>query len=182
MKRRIKGKSNQWEFWHYRWANDVPLTESENALRVNWLEVTITEKEGRVRYHNSFVTDWKVGEKNVAGLVSAARSRWKIEKESNNALKTKGYHLEHNFGHGKQHLSSLLATMNLLAFALHALLEVADGTYRLLRAKIGARRTFCDHIRTLTTYLDFESWSHLMDFMMKRLEIGPCAAQKTEIL
>jgi hypothetical protein len=30
------------------------------------------------------------------------------------ASQTKGYHLEHNFGHGKKHLSSLLATMNLL--------------------------------------------------------------------
>lgn len=178
MKQRIKGKSNQWEFWHYRWANDVPLTEGENALRVNWLEVTITDKEGQVLYGNSFITDWQVGQENVAGLVSAARSRWKIENESNNVLKTKGYHLKHNFGHGKQHLSSLLATMNLLAFGLHTLLEITDGAYRLLRAKIGARRTFFDHIRTLTTYLDFENWCHLMDFMMRGLEIGPYAAQK----
>ncbi len=179
MELRIKGKSNRWEFWHYRWANDVPLTESEGALRVNWLEVTVTDNEGQALYHNSFITDWKVGEKNVVGLVSAARARWKIENESNNVLKTKGYHLEHNFGHGKQHLSSLLATMNLLAFGLHTLLEITDEAYQLLRAKIGARRTFFDHIRTLTTYLDFENWSHLMDFMMKGLEIGPYAAQKS---
>jgi hypothetical protein len=173
MTQRIKGKGNQWEHWHYRWANDVPLTEGENALTVNWLEVTITNKAGEVLYRNSFITDWEVGEKNVVGLVSGARARWKIENESNNVLKTKGYHLEHNFGHGKEHLSSLLATMNLLAFGLHTLLEITDDTYRMLRAKIGARRTFFDHIRTLTTYLDFESWSHLMDFMMRGLKIGP---------
>jgi hypothetical protein len=95
------------------------------------------------------------------------------------ASQTKGYHLEHNFGHGKKHLSSLLATMNLLAFGLHTLLEITDESYRLLRAKIGARRTFFDHIRTLITYLDFANWSHFMDFMRKGLKIGPHTAKKS---
>jgi len=63
--------------------------------------------------------------------------------------------------------------MNLLAFGLHTLLEITDEAYRLLRGKIGARRTFFDHLRTLTTYLDFASWEHLMDFMMRGLKVGP---------
>jgi hypothetical protein len=157
----------------------VPLTEGEDALQVNWLEVTNTDNEGKVLYRNPFITDWKIGAENVVGLVAAARARWKIENESNKMLKTKGYHLEHNFGHGKKHLRSLLATMNLLAFGLHTLLEITDESYRLLRAKIGARRTFFDHNRMLTTYLDFANWSHLMDFMMKGSEIGPYTAKKS---
>ncbi len=116
---------------------------------------------------------------NVAGLVSAGRARWKIENENNNVLKTKGYHLEHNFGHGQEHLSSLLATMNLLAFALHTFLELADDDYRLIRGKVGARRTFFEHLRALTTYLPFDHWRHLMDFMMRGLEIGPPAPVKS---
>jgi hypothetical protein len=87
---------------------------------------------GVVRYRNSFITDWKISADNVAGLVAAGRVRWKIDNESNDVLKTKGYHLEHNFGHGKN-LSSLLATMNLLAFGLHTLLELADTSCRLIR-------------------------------------------------
>ena len=55
-------------------------------------------------------------------------------------LKTKGYHLEHNFGHGKEQLSSLRATLNLLAFALHTFLELADADYQLIRTTVGARR------------------------------------------
>jgi len=31
-------------------------------------------------------------------------------------LKNNGYHLAHNFGHGKKHLTQVLASMNLLAF------------------------------------------------------------------
>jgi hypothetical protein len=56
LKQRVKGKSNRWEHWHDRWANDVPLTESENALRVNclekaetrWLELFLSPATGRL--------------------------------------------------------------------------------------------------------------------------------------
>ena len=137
LKLRLKGKSNRWEHYEYRWANGVPLTDSDDALKVNWCQLTVTDSAGAVRYRNSFITDWAISEANVAGMVAAGRARWKIENESNNVLKNRGYHLEHNFGHGKKHLSSLLATMNLLAFGLHTLLELVDGSYRLIRATLG---------------------------------------------
>lgn len=179
LKARVKGASNQWEFHHYRWANGVPLTDSANALPVNWCELTITNLKGQILYHNSFITDWEISSGNISGLVSAARSRWKIENENNNVLKNHGYHLEHNFGHGKKHLSSLLATMNMLAFALHTLLDVADESYRMIRAEVGPRRRFFQHLEALTTYMHFASWEALMDFMMKGLEIGPYAVEKS---
>jgi len=179
LKLRVKGKSNRWEHHLYRWANGVPLTDSDDALKVNWCEVMITDAEGAVLFRNGFITDWKITAENVAGLVSAGRARWKIENENNNVLKTKGYHLEHNFGHGKEHLSSLLLTMNLLAFCLHTLLELTDTSYRLIRSTVGARRKFFQHLEALTTYLYFETWERLMDFMMRGLEIGPYAPQKS---
>ena len=176
---RTKGKSKHWERHVYRWAHAVPLTDSDDALKVNWCDVTVTDDAGKTLYHNAWITDWKITADNVAGLVSAGRARWKIENENNNVLKTKGYHLEHNFGHGQEHLSSLLATMNLLAFALHTFLELADADYQLIRAKVGARRTFFEHLRALTTYLHFDNWACLMDFMMRGLEIGPPALAKS---
>jgi len=150
LKLRVKGQGNRWEHHQYRWANHVPLTDSDEALQVNWCELTITNGQGETLYRNGFITDWEITAENVSGLVAAARARWKIENENNNVLKTKGYHLEHNFGHGKQHLSSLLMTMNLLAFALHTLLEVTDPSYRLVRAAVGARRKFFQHLEALT--------------------------------
>jgi hypothetical protein len=39
-----------------------------------------------------------------------------VENEGNNVLKTKGYHFEHNFGHGEENLSTLLLTLLLFAF------------------------------------------------------------------
>jgi len=178
-KLKVKGKSNRWEQHHYRWANGVPLTDSDAALKVNWCDVTVTDDAGKILYRNAFITDWQISAGNVAGLVAAGRARWKIENENNNVLKNRGYHLEHNFGHGKKHLSSLLLTMNLLAFGLHTLLELTDESYRLIRTTVGARRKFFTHLEALTTYLYFETWERLMDFMMRGLEIGPYAVQKS---
>ena len=101
MKRRVKNKKNHWEQHTYRYANNVPLAEGEGALRANWCEVTITRK-GKQTYHNAFITDWNITDKNVAGIVAAGRARWKIENENNNTLKRRGYHLKHNFGHGER--------------------------------------------------------------------------------
>ncbi len=69
--------------------------------------------------------------------------------------------------------------MNLLAFALHTLLELTDDSYRLIRATVGARRKFFAHLEALTTYHHFESWERLMDFMLRGLELGPYALQKS---
>jgi len=178
LKLRVKGKGNRWEHHQYRWAKAVPLTDGDDALKVNWCEVTVTNGAGEVLYRNAYITDWEITADNVAGLVAAGRARWKIENENNNVLKTKGYHLEHNFGHGKQHLASLLLTMNLLAFGFHTLLEVTDASYRLVRSAVGARRKFFQHLEALTAYWYFESWERLMDFMMQGQEVGPYAPQK----
>ena len=50
---------------------------------------------------------------------------------------------------------------------------------RLIRATVGARRKFFQHLEALTTYLYFETWERLMDFMLRGLEIGPDAVQKS---
>ena len=178
-KLKVKGKGNRWEHHCYRWANGVPLTDSDEALNVNWGDVTVTDDAGKILYRNAFITDWNISADNVAGLVAAGRARWKIENENNNVLKHRGYHLEHNFGHGKEHLASLLLTLNLLAFALHTLLELTDDSYRLIRATVGAHRKFFTHLEALTTYLYFETWERLMDFMLRGLEIGPYAVEKS---
>lgn len=155
----------------YRFINQVPLRDGEDALQVNWFELTTTLENGKVVYKNSFTTNYKVTRNNVKELVKAGRARWKIENENNNILKTKGYHLEHNFGHGKEHLSSLLLTFNILAFLFHTLLEMMDDRYRMIREELPTRKTFFDDIRALSRYICFDSWEHMLRFMMIGLEI-----------
>jgi hypothetical protein len=175
LKARVKNARNQWEHHTHRYANNVPLAEGDDALKVNWCEVTVTDAKEKVIYHNGFITDFTITDQNVAAIVAAGRARWKIENENNNTLKTKGYNLEHNFGHGKKHLSSLLAAMNILAFLYHSFLSFTDENYRLIRATLPTRKTFFDDLRALTRYTIFPNWDALMDFMMRGLEIGPYA-------
>jgi hypothetical protein len=56
--------------------------------------------------------------------------------------------------------------MNLLAFAMHTLLEVTDPRYRLVCAAVGARRKFFQHIEALTACWFLENWERLMDFII----------------
>jgi hypothetical protein len=114
---------------------------------------------------------------NVVELATAGRSRWKIENENNNTLKTKGYHFEHNYGHGHQYLSAVLATLILLAYLLHTVLDLLDRRYREVRARLPSRRTFFEHLRALVQYLPFDTWEHLFDFMLDGLSPAPRPAR-----
>ena len=137
----------------------------------NWCELTTTSSEGECLYKNAFATNFKISKDNVKQIIADGRARWKIENENNNVLKTKGYHLEHNFGHGKKNLSTLLLTFNLLAFLFHTVLEMMDGKYKQIRDDLPTRKTFFDDIRALTRYICFDSWNDLLMFMAKGLEI-----------
>ena len=78
----------------------------------------------------------------MADKTSVGRARWKVHNENNNILKTKGYHLEQNFGHGKKYLSSLSLTFNILAFLFNILLGLMDDKYEQIRRKLPTRETF----------------------------------------
>jgi hypothetical protein len=82
--------------------------------------------------------------------------------EAFNVLKTKGYNLEHNFGHGKRNLSTVLAILNLLAFACHTVCELAAGPWRAARRELVTRQGFFQALRIITSYLVFDSWDDLL--------------------
>ena len=92
--------------------------------------------------------------------------RVKIENENNNTLKTKGYHLEHNFGHGKKYLSGFLFTLNILAFLLHTVLDYLDLNYAKAREKV-TRVEFFNSVEILTKLIYFDSWDSLMKFLTR---------------
>jgi hypothetical protein len=162
------------EMHTYRYAHHVPLRRGDDALFVNWCELTITHQtEGRILYRNAFATNYPVTQDNVEVVVQAGRARWKSENESHNVLKTKGYHLEHNYGHGKSNLANTLLTLNLLAFLFHTALSMVSVKYRSLRKELATRQTFFNDIRALTRYLYFLNWEDLLDFMIMQLELSP---------
>ena len=120
----------------------MPLRGDAKAMTVNWLMIEILDADGEVTYRNSFITDMAVNRENVAELAACGRARWKIENEGFNTLKTKGYHLEHNFGHGQQNLSAVLATLNLLAFACHTVCDLGGRAWKAARRELVTRQGF----------------------------------------
>jgi hypothetical protein len=155
-----------------RYLNEVRLGRGDDAVSVNWFEITVVNaKTGEQLYHNSWITNHRLTADNVVAVAQAGRGRWKIENENNNVLKTKGYHLEHNFGHGKQYLAAFMLSLNLLAFLFHTVLEWSDDQYALLRRVLARRQTFFQDVQALMRYMVFDSWGHLMDFMIRGLKL-----------
>jgi len=155
-----------------RYINDVLLRSGSDALSVHWFDITVVHaKTGEQLYHNSCITNHRLTADNVLDVAQSGRGRWKIENENNNVLKTKGYHLEHNFGHGKMYLSAFMLSLNLLAFLFHTVLEWSDDKYALLRQVLARRQTFFNDIQALTRYMIFDHWEQLMDFMIRGLEL-----------
>ena len=161
-----------YEHWVFRFASEMPLRSDVDTLLVNWLEVTVSDaRTGKRLYFNTWITNHTLSADSVYPLSKAGRARWKIENENNNVLKNHGYHLEHNFGHGKQHLSNVLFTLNLLAFLSHTVQELTAKPYQLLRRALKSRHIFFNDLRALTRYHVFDSWHHLWRFMLDSLDI-----------
>jgi hypothetical protein len=160
------------EVTRVRYLNDVFLRSGHDTVSVNWFEITVVNaKTGEQLYHNSYITNHRLTADNVVAVAQSGRGRWKIENENNNVLKTKGYHLEHNFGHGKRYLAAFLLSLNLLAFLFHTVLEWSDPKYALLRQVLAKRQTFFQDIQALMRYMAFDHWDHLMEFMIRGLEL-----------
>jgi len=169
-----RGMGRRREQWHYHWVKDLPLRTGKGALRVNWCEVTVVRQStGEVVYHNAWITDHDLTAETVEAVADAGRTRWKVENEGFNVLKKQGYEFEHNFGHGHQHLSTVLLTMLFLAFLFHSVLHLTWPTYQAIRQALGARRNFFNDLRALTHYLYFPSWDDMIAFMSEKLELGP---------
>ena len=107
----------------------VPLNESHADELVNVLEYWEIHPDGTVQ-HFSWITDFLLTPENVWDIMRGGRARWKIENETFNTLKNQGYHLEHNYGHGEQNLSVVLALLMMLAFLVD---QVSNGVVRCSR-------------------------------------------------
>jgi len=150
----------------YQWYNGLEIREEQPTLKVNYLLLEIwNEKKGKVTYRNSWVTDIEINEKNVIEMAQCARARWKIENEHNNVLKNHGYHLNHNFGHGKEYACEIYAILNLLAFQMHGIMLLLDEGYQKARKSICRRDEFFAGMRFIFDRYLFVSWEEFIGFV-----------------
>jgi len=99
----------------FRYLENVPLNKEHKDLNINFIEYWETHPSGKVQRF-SWVTNLPLNKNTLMLLMRAARARWKIENETFNTLKNQGYHFEHNFGHGQEHLSNVMANLMFIGF------------------------------------------------------------------
>jgi len=134
---------------------------------VNWCEVIIIDSQNdKIIYKNTFVTNHWLNDDNSSKIVKAGRTRWKIENETYNVLKNRGYNLEHNFGHGNENLCEILLTLNLIAFLFHTVLNLVNTSYQKIRYLLVTKTAFFNDLRTLLKYLWFKDWQALFVFIL----------------
>jgi hypothetical protein len=160
-----EGKTEEFELekegiiHRFRFLNDAPLNESNPEVRVNFL--AYWEIQGEKVQHFTWITNFIISQDNAYELMRGGRARWKIENETFNTLKNQGYHFEHNFGHGQNHLSVILALLMMLAFAIDQAQQLACLLFQAAWAAMGSKRRLWERLRSLFYELPFTSMSDI---------------------
>lgn len=166
------GRSTQFEVraagvtHRFHFVNQAPLNESHPDLLVNFLEYWESTDHGE--QHFSWVTDIPITRRNADALMRGGRARWKTENETFNTLKNQGYHCEHNFGHGQQHLSVVFANLMMLAFLVDQLQEAACLLFQAALAKVGSKIRLWEKMRAYFLSIHFET----MEMLYKAIVYG----------
>lgn len=148
------------------WVWDVPLNESNQDLRVNFLEYKQYDAEGKCRVHFTWITDLPIARHNAWLFVRGGRARWRIENETFNTLKNQGYHYEHNYGHGEQNLSVVFAMLMMLAFLVDQTQQLCCELFRAVWKKLGSKRALWDNLRSHFRHFLFCSMRHLYEAIL----------------
>lgn len=150
-------KTEDGHYHQFRFLNGVSLNKSNQDLKVNVIEYRHTDPKGK-ELTFSWVTNIKVSATNALKIVNGGRARWKIENETFNTLKNLGYNLEHNYGHGKKHLSTVFCMLMMLAFLIDQVQEICCQFFQRCRERAGTYRNLWESMRTLFQYVPLGNW------------------------
>jgi hypothetical protein len=150
---------------HFRFCNGTPLNESNPDVLVNVLEYWEVHPD-RTMQHFSWITDFTLNADNVWAIMRGGRARWKIENETFNTLKNQGYHLEHNYGHGDQNLSVVLALVMFLAFLVDQVQQLCCPLFQAAWHKMKTKCHLWEEIRNCFHRLLFNSMTELLTALL----------------
>jgi hypothetical protein len=143
----------------FRFVNGVALNQSNPDLLVNVLEYWEVTDKGTKSF--SWVTDFPVTHENAYEIMRGGRARWKIENETFNTLKNQGYQFEHNFGLGKEHLSTNFVQLMMLAFLVDQAQQLCCTLFRSVWKKLGSKREIWERMRAIFYAFNLESMEML---------------------
>jgi hypothetical protein len=157
---------------HYRWQHGLGLNESNPDVTAEVLEYWEIPPSGPVRVFG-WITDYALTAETVYDVMRGGRARWKIENETFNTLKNQGYQLEHNYGHGKKHLSTVLALLMVLGFAVDPCQQLGCPMFRAARVRSGCLRVLWEQIRVWFKLFRVGSMVELLQGIAARVVLRP---------
>ena len=92
--------------------------------------------------------------------------------ETFNTLKNQGYGLEHNYGHGQQHLATVFAVLTMLAFLVDQVQELGCRLFQAARARFHSRTSLWERMRALFTDFRIADWATLWRAIAEKY-VGP---------
>ena len=169
--------------YHLSWFNQAPLNDTHPDLLVNFLECyevhlhPKTKKESGPIHRWTWITDIPINSKNAMDLATLGRTRWHIENETFNTLKNQGYHFEHNFGHGKKHLSTVFAHLMMLAFLIDQIQELCCKAFQAI-AERNRRYRLWERLRNIFLMFFVSSWDDLLNYVVDPSEFTVSSDRK----
>lgn len=160
-------RTNDGYFHQYRLLNGASLNKSNQDVKVNILEYRQTDPKGK-ELNFSWVTNILISTINVDKIAIAGRARWKIENETFNTLKNLGYNFEHNYGHGKKYLSTVLCLLMMLAFLVDQVQEICCSLFQQCRKFAGTYRGLWKTMRSLFQYVRLVDWENFYLMLSKQ--------------
>ena len=143
---------------HFEWDNGLPLNNANSDLKVNMLKYKETDKKGETTKF-SWVTDLPLNRNSVMPVMRAGRRRWAIENELFNAMKERNeYNIEHNYGHGKNHLADVFPTLTMLAFLIDQVQLLCCGLFQKARDYQKRKIYLWERIRSLLLNFRIRDW------------------------
>jgi hypothetical protein len=149
-----------------QWATQLPLNKSNPDLRVGYVGQSEMTAEGNIKSMFSWVTDHQVTSETVLQIAAGGRCRWRIENETFNTLKNQGYNFEHNYGHGKQNLSTVLVILMMLAFLIDQVQQACCPLFQAVLAKLKSRRSLWFRLRSAIESFAFRSYGEVLDAIL----------------
>ena len=133
----------------YLFANGLTLNESNQEVKVNFLQYAELDENGEVKRKWTWVVEVELTEANVRMVMRGGRARWRVENETFNTLKNQGYHFEHNYGHGYKNLCVVLALLMMAAFLIDQVQQRCNELFEKARKKAGPKCALWEAIRHL---------------------------------
>lgn len=160
-------KADDGYYHQFRFLNSASLNKSNQDVKVNFLDYRQTDPKGK-ELNFSWVTNILISTINVIKITEGGRARWKIENETFNTLKNLGYNFEHNYGHGKKYLSTVLCLLMMLSFLIDQVQEICCSLFQQCRKFARTYYNLWANMRTLFHFVKLGNWENFYLMLSKQ--------------